>query len=103
MRPATQAPWSPCRDSAQQATGETVSNSGPARQMAPANAARSLGRAQGDGSQVGTDREMLQGEDVYRRAQNLLDEIRRRSADRLRPEEELDYLKRLLDQFGNAG
>ncbi|WP_295534827.1 DUF4175 domain-containing protein [uncultured Thioclava sp.] len=62
-----------------------------------------LGRAQGDGSQVGTDREMLQGEDVYRRAQNLLDEIRRRSADRLRPEEELDYLKRLLDQFGNAG
>ncbi|WP_245794956.1 DUF4175 domain-containing protein [Thioclava marina] len=62
-----------------------------------------LGRSQGDGSRVGTDRDMLQGEDVYRRAQDLLDEIRRRSADRLRPEEELDYLKRLLDQFGNAG
>ncbi|KEP71250.1 ATPase [Thioclava dalianensis] len=62
-----------------------------------------LGRAQGEGSQAGTNQDMLQGEDVYRRAQNLLDEIRRRSADRLRPEEELDYLKRLLDQFGNAG
>jgi hypothetical protein len=62
-----------------------------------------LGRAQGDGRQLGTDREMLQGEDVYRRAQNLLDEIRRRSGERLRPEEELDYLNRLLDQFGNAG
>lgn len=62
-----------------------------------------LGRAQGEGNQLGTDRQMLNGEDVYRRAQDLLDEIRRRSADRLRPEEELDYLKRLLDQFSNAG
>ncbi|KFE35982.1 DUF4175 domain-containing protein [Thioclava atlantica] len=62
-----------------------------------------LGRSQGEGGRIGTDQQLLQGEDVYRRAQDLLDEIRRRSADRLRPEEELDYLRRLLDQFANKG
>ena len=34
-----------------------------------------------------------------RRAQELLDEIRRRSAETLRSEEERDYLKRLMDRF----
>lgn len=58
-----------------------------------------LGRATGDGAQIGSDRNMLQGEDVYRRARDLLDEIRRRSAERLRSDEELDYLRRLLDRF----
>ncbi|MFT3690426.1 DUF4175 domain-containing protein [Paenirhodobacter sp.] len=58
-----------------------------------------LGRATGDGAQFGSERNMLQGEDVYRRARDLLDEIRRRSAERLRPEAELDYLRRLLDRF----
>jgi len=42
---------------------------------------------------------MLQGEDVYRRARKLLDEIRRRSGDQSRPDVELDYLKRLLDKY----
>lgn len=37
--------------------------------------------------------------DVYRRARDLLAEIRRRSAQGERPEAELDYLKRLLDRF----
>ena len=58
-----------------------------------------LGRATGEGAQIGSERNMLQGEDVYRRARDLLDEIRRRSADRLRSAEELDYLRRLLDRF----
>ncbi|WP_415183318.1 TIGR02302 family protein [Phaeovulum sp.] len=58
-----------------------------------------LGRALGNGGQVGTDESLLQGQDVYRRARDLLDEIRRRSGERLRPELELDYLRRLLDQF----
>ena len=35
----------------------------------------------------------------YRRAEELLDEIRRRSAQQNRPEIERDYLRRLLDQF----
>ncbi|MEL6409600.1 MAG: TIGR02302 family protein [Pseudomonadota bacterium] len=38
-------------------------------------------------------------EDVYRRAGELLDEIRKRSGDASRPEIELDYLRRLLDRF----
>ena len=38
-------------------------------------------------------------EDLYGRARDLLDEIRRRSAEGQRSEEELDYLKRLLERF----
>jgi len=38
-------------------------------------------------------------EDVYRRAGELLDEIRRRSGEAERPDIELDYLRRLLDRF----
>jgi Flp pilus assembly CpaE family ATPase len=41
----------------------------------------------------------LQGEDVYRRARELLDEIRRRSGDAERPTAELEYLERLLERF----
>ncbi|MDQ2092077.1 TIGR02302 family protein [Marimonas arenosa] len=47
----------------------------------------------------GVDDNMLQGEDVYRRARDLLDEIRRRSGEQTRPEPERNYLERLLDRF----
>jgi hypothetical protein len=58
-----------------------------------------LGREPGANGQIGTDENLLQGEDVYRRARELLDEIRRRSGDQTRTEEELDYLRRLLERF----
>nr|WP_073327649.1 DUF4175 domain-containing protein [Wenxinia saemankumensis] len=58
-----------------------------------------LGREFGNSGQMGTEQEMLQGEDVYRRAQELLDELRRRSGEQSRPEDERDYLRRLLEQF----
>ncbi|MBL4767116.1 MAG: TIGR02302 family protein [Rhodobacteraceae bacterium] len=58
-----------------------------------------LGRNRGSQGSVGTDESLLQGEDVYRRARELLDEIRRRSGEGERPEVELDYLQRLLDRF----
>mmetsp|Transcript_23623 Transcript_23623/g.41904 ORF Transcript_23623/g.41904 Transcript_23623/m.41904 type:complete len:876 (-) Transcript_23623:908-3535(-) len=58
-----------------------------------------LGRDPGSNGSIGTDEGLLQGEDVYRRARDLLDEIRRRSGDGERPDVELDYLKRLLDRF----
>ena len=58
-----------------------------------------LGRDIGENGRVGTDENLLQGEDVYRRARELLDEIRRRSGEQQRPTEELDYLKRLLERF----
>jgi len=58
-----------------------------------------LGRIAGQGDQAGTQDSLLQGEDVYRRARELLDEIRRRSGEGDRPEVERDYLRRLLDRF----
>ena len=58
-----------------------------------------LGREPGSTGRVGTDENLLQGEDVYRRARDLLDQIRERSSDHTRPEVELDYLRRLLDRF----
>ena len=56
-----------------------------------------LGRS--NGARAGGDENLLQGEDVYRRARKLLDEIRRRSGDTARPDVELEYLKRLLERF----
>ena len=58
-----------------------------------------LGRNAGSNGSIGTDEGLLQGEDVYRRARDLLDEIRRRSGDGERPDVELEYLRRLLDRF----
>ncbi len=58
-----------------------------------------LGRQRGDTGQLGSDENMLQGGDLQRRAEELLDEIRRRAAEQTRPEGERDYLKRLLDLF----
>ncbi|TMV10397.1 TIGR02302 family protein [Ruegeria sediminis] len=58
-----------------------------------------LGRNQGAVGSISTDEGLLQGEDVYRRARELLDEIRRRTGDSDRPKIELDYLKRLLERF----
>ena len=58
-----------------------------------------LGRQTGQGYHIGSDGNLPQGKDVYRRAQELLDEIRRRSGEQSRPEGERDYLKRLLDLF----
>jgi uncharacterized protein (TIGR02302 family) len=58
-----------------------------------------LGRQLGNTGQFGSEENMLQGEDIYRRAEELLDEIRKRAAEQERPTPELDYLKRLLERF----
>ena len=73
--------------------GDTLGNRQAARPTDP------LGREAGANGQIGTDEQLLQGDDVYRRARELLDEIRRRSGDQSRPDEELNYLKRLLERF----
>ncbi|WP_050528045.1 DUF4175 domain-containing protein [Pseudorhodobacter aquimaris] len=70
-----------------------------ADRTAPGSARDPLGREQGEGARIGSDQNLLQGEDVYRRAQDLLDEIRRRQGDQSRPDTERDYLKRLLDLY----
>ena len=72
---------------------------GQAQGSGRADAQDPLGRTPGGNDGVGTDEGLLQGEDVYRRARELLDEIRRRSAEGARPQVELDYLERLLDRF----
>lgn len=58
-----------------------------------------LGREAGNQGQSNTDENLLQGPDVYRRAEELLNELRRRSGDRERTEQERDYLDRLLERF----
>ena len=42
---------------------------------------------------------LAEGRDPAQRARDLLDEIRRRSGQQDRPEDERDYLGRLLDRF----
>ena len=73
--------------------GEAYGRADPNSQRDP------LGRDPGQTGRIGSDRNLLQGDDVYRRAQDLLDEIRRRSGDQSRPDLELDYLRRLLERF----
>ena len=58
-----------------------------------------LGRESGNAGRIGSDRNLLQGQDLQRRAQDLLDDIRRRAGEQQRAENERDYLKRLLDLF----
>ncbi|SIS63908.1 DUF4175 domain-containing protein [Phaeovulum vinaykumarii] len=58
-----------------------------------------LGRNAGQGARIGTDESLLGTEDIYRRARDLLDEIRRRAGEQARPDAERDYLRRLLDRF----
>ena len=58
-----------------------------------------LGRGEGANGALGNDRQMLQDLEAQDRARDLMDEIRRRSGDTARTEEERDYLRRLLDRF----
>lgn len=81
------------RDNGNNGQGEAIGRADPNAERDP------LGREPGEGARIGSDRNLLQGDDVYRRAQDLLDEIRRRQGDQTRPETERDYLKRLLDLY----
>jgi hypothetical protein len=58
-----------------------------------------LGRDRGASGALDQGEDLLQGEDVYRRARDLLDEIRKRSGETGRTTEEREYLKRLLERF----
>ena len=59
-----------------------------------------LGRQRsGNGNVVTSGDPLAEGLDPAKRARDLLDEIRRRSGDRQRPQDERDYLGRLLDRF----
>lgn len=58
-----------------------------------------LGRRPGGSGATATDSPLEDREDVYRRAQDLMDELRRRAGETDRPELEREYLRRLLDLF----
>ncbi len=58
-----------------------------------------LGRQAGTTGRIGSEEELLSEQEMFKRSQDLIDEIRRRSGQRDRPRLELDYLKRLLDRF----
>lgn len=58
-----------------------------------------LGRDSGDSARGAEGGTALPGDDPRARARDLLDEIRRRSAERQRSEAERDYLNRLIDRF----
>ena len=58
-----------------------------------------LGRESGNSGADGDNGPLALNDDAYGRARELLDEIRRRSGEVTRPEEERNYLRRLLDRF----
>ncbi|WP_436398880.1 TIGR02302 family protein [Roseobacter sp. S98] len=58
-----------------------------------------LGRESGNSGADGDNGPLALNDDAYGRARELLDEIRRRSGEAERPEEERNYLNRLLDRF----
>ncbi|MBF9044475.1 DUF4175 family protein [Rhodobacterales bacterium HKCCE4037] len=58
-----------------------------------------LGRQAGNNGAFGSDDGLEGSEEARRRARELLDLLRDRAAEQGRPEVELDYLRRLLDQF----
>jgi uncharacterized protein (TIGR02302 family) len=58
-----------------------------------------LGRQAGNTGSFGSEEGIESREEAFRRSRELLDELRRRSGEQDRPDVELEYLRRLLDQF----
>jgi len=58
-----------------------------------------LGRRVGTLGGIGSENNVLLGQNKFMRSRELMQEIRRRTGDKSRPRLELDYLKRLLDRF----
>ncbi|MFC7702944.1 DUF4175 domain-containing protein [Plastorhodobacter daqingensis] len=73
--------------------------SGQAGRSDPEGQRDPLGRQSGATGHLGSDDNVLEGGDIRRRADELLQELRRRSGEQDRPAHELDYLRRLLDRF----
>ena len=85
---------------AQDQTGEQPGQGMADGNMAPDRPLQDpLGRQAGNSGAFGSDEAMADREEAFRRSRELLDELRRRSAEQERPELERDYLRRLLDQF----
>lgn len=82
-----------------QASNREGQEGGTARQSGQSRRSDPLGRSLGDGGRAGTEDSLLSDEEIRRRADELLDDLRRRSGELSRPEAERDYFNRLLEQF----
>lgn len=58
-----------------------------------------LGRSTKNPRNAQTNKRLLQSSEQLQRSKDILKEIRRRTGERERPQQELDYLERLLDRF----
>lgn len=84
------------RRQAQQGQGDQTGRGDPSGSR---RAVDPLGRPSAqDGALDGSDTD-VPGAEALKRAREILEELRRRSGERTRPELELDYLRRLLDRF----
>lgn len=85
---------------AQDQTGEQPGQGMADGNMAPDRPLQDpLGRQAGNSGAFGSDEAMADREEAFRRSRELLEELRRRSAEQERPDLEREYLRRLLDQF----
>ena len=84
------------RDAASAAAERLESERGGQGQAGTDPAGRALGSGGGAGAGAETG---VPGEAERQRARDILEELRRRAAERGRPQEELDYIDRLLDRF----
>lgn len=85
---------------AQDQSGEEPGQGQAQGDMAPSQPMQDpLGRAAGNAGSLGTEEDFERREEAFRRARDLMDELRRRSAEQERPDVELEYLRRLLDHF----
>jgi hypothetical protein len=85
---------------AQEQTGQEPGQGQAEGNMAPDRPLQDpLGRQAGNSGSFGSEEAMGERQEASRRARELLDELRQRSAEQDRPDVELEYLRRLLDQF----
>jgi uncharacterized protein (TIGR02302 family) len=85
---------------AQEQTGQEPGQGQAEGNMAPDRPMQDpLGRQAGNSGSFGSEEAMGERQEASRRARELLDELRERSAEQARPDLELEYLRRLLDQF----
>ncbi len=85
---------------AQEQTGQEPGQGQAEGNMAPDRPLQDpLGRQAGNSGSFGSEEAMGERQEASRRARELQEELRQRSAEQDRPEIELDYLRRLLDQF----
>jgi hypothetical protein len=91
MREGAETLAAEMRESGREGQGQRGERSGGARDPL----GRSLGGADGEGDAVPSTSDPV-------RAREIFDEIRRRAQDANRPEAERDYLRRLLDRFGES-